>query len=63
MILWPSKSGVEKWKLPSGRIILADIVGVVVCTSRVVKMKEHLPFRKEFNTLCIEERVAVDQIV
>ena len=63
MISWPSKSGIEKLRLPSRRIIVVDIVVVVVCTSRVVKMKEHLPFCKEFNTLCVEERVVVDQIV
>ena len=37
-----------------------DIVGVVVCTSRVEKMKEHLPFCREFSILCIEDRVAVN---
>ena len=28
----------------SCRKLFEEIVGVVVCTSRVVKMKEHLPF-------------------
>ena len=42
---------------------MVEIVGVVVCTSRVVKMKEHLPFCKEFNMLSIEDRVAVTRIV
>ena len=40
-----------------------DIVRIIVCTSRVVKMKEHLPFRKKFSILGIENRVVVDQIV
>ena len=39
--------------------IFLEIVGVVVW---VVKMKEHLPFRREFNILCIENRVAVDRV-
>ena len=33
---------------------------VVVCTSRVVKMKEHLSFCGEFNLFCIEDRAAVE---
>ena len=33
---------------------------MVVCTSRVMKVKERLPFCREFRTLCIEDRVAVD---
>ena len=36
---------------------------VAVCTSRVVKMKENLPFCRECSTLCIEDRVAVDRVV
>ena len=40
-----------------------EIVGVVVCASRVLKMKEHLLFRKEFSILCIENRVVVDHVV
>ena len=40
-----------------------EIVRIIVCTSRVVKMKEHLPFRKKFSILVIENRVVVDQIV
>ena len=35
----------------------------VVCTNRVVKMKEYLPFCKEFSILCIEDRVVVDSVV
>ena len=33
---------------------------VVVCTSRVAKMKKHLSFCREFNLFCIEERAVVD---
>ena len=40
-----------------------EIVEVVVCTLRVVKMKEHLLFYKEFSILCIENRVADDRIL
>ena len=35
---------------------------MVVCTSKVVKMKEHLRFSKKFGILCIEDRVAVDRV-
>ena len=38
-----------------------DIVEVVVCARRVVKMKEHLQFCGEFSILCIEDRVVVDR--
>ena len=47
-----------KW----GKGLLVEIVGVVACTSRVVKIKEHLPFCREFKALCIEDRVAVDRV-
>ena len=40
-----------------------EIVEVVVCTIRVLKMREHLPFRKEFSILCIQNRVVVDRVV
>ena len=33
------------------------------CTSRVVKMKEYLPFCREFSLFCIEDRFAVAQVV
>ena len=39
-----------------------DILALVACTSRVGKLKEHLPFCREFNILCIEDRVAVDHV-
>ena len=40
---------------------LFEIVVVVVCTNRIVKMKEHLTFCREFRILCIEDRVAADR--
>ena len=36
---------------------------MVVFTSRVMKMKEQLPFCREFSILCIEDRVAVERVV
>ena len=36
---------------------------MVLCTTRVVKMKKHLQFCKEFKILCIADRVVVDRIV
>ena len=40
-----------------------EIQELVVCTSKVVKMKEYLPFCREFNILCVEDRVAVNHVV
>ena len=40
-----------------------EIIALVVCSSRVVKMMEHLPFCREFSILCIEDRVVVDHVV
>ena len=37
-----------------------EIIGVVICTSRVIKMRENLPFCKEFSILYMEGRVSVD---
>ena len=42
---------------------LVEIVGVVVCTSRVIKIKWHLPFCKEFSIPFIEDRFMVDNVV
>ena len=56
------KKGGETW-LKQRQGFLLEILGVVVCTSRVVKMKEHLPFRKEFSIFCIENRIVVDPVV
>ena len=39
---------------------MEEIAGVVLCTSRIVKMKEHLPYRREFSIACIEDRVGVE---
>ena len=36
---------------------------MVAWTSRVVKIKENLPFRKEFSKICIENRVVIDRAV
>ena len=36
---------------------------VVLCASRVVKVKKHLPFCREFSMLCIEDRVVADRVV
>ena len=36
-----------------------EILGVIVCTSRAMKMKEHLPFCRELSALCIEDRVVI----
>ena len=38
---------------------MAEIAGVVVCISRGVKMKEHLPFCKEISILCIKNKVVL----
>ena len=48
-----------KW----GGGLLRETVGVIACTIRVVKMKEHLPFCSEFKTLCIEDIVVVGRVV
>ena len=40
-----------------------EIVRVIVCTSRVEKMKEYLPFSREFSKLSVEDRVAIDRVV
>ena len=41
---------------------MGEIVEVIICTIRVVKMKEHLPFFREFNIPCVENRVNVDRV-
>ena len=46
-----------------GTEFLVEIGVVVVCTVRVVKMKEHLLFYREISILCIGDRVADDRIV
>ena len=42
---------------------LVEILGVMVCESRVVKMKEHLLFCREFRALYIQDRIVADQFV
>ena len=42
---------------------VAEIVALVVSTSSVVKMKEHLPLCREFRILCIKGRDVVDHVV
>ena len=42
---------------------MLEIVGMVVCTNRIVKMKEHLLPCREFSVLCIEDRVVDDRVV
>ena len=42
---------------------MLEIVRVVVCASRVVKIKEHLPFCRKFSILFIEDRVVFDHVV
>ena len=37
---------------------MVEIVEVVVCTIRVMKIKEHLLFFSEFSILCIGDRAA-----
>ena len=42
---------------------MVEIVALVVCISRVVKVKGHLPVCREFSVLCTEEGAAVDHVV
>ena len=64
IILWTSKGGIGRWNLTEvEEQFLVEIVALVVCTSRVVKMKEHLPFCREFSILCIEDRVVADHVI
>ena len=44
----------------SRKNVLVEIVRVVTCRSRVVKIKEHLSIGIEFSTRCTEDRVFVD---
>ena len=41
---------------------MVEIVGVVVCTSKVVKVDKHQLFCRESSILCIEDRVIVDRV-
>ena len=61
MILWTSKGRIENWmKQRNG--FLVEIVALAAWTSKVVKMKKHLPFCREFGILCIEDKIAVDHV-
>ena len=42
---------------------LVEIVALMACTLTFLKMKEHLPFCRETNVFCIEDRVTVDHVV
>ena len=64
MILRTRKSGMGRWKLTEvEKQFLMETVGVVVCTSGVVKIREQVPFFWEFSILFIEDRVAFDHVV
>ena len=59
-----SNGEIGRWKLPDvEEQILVEIVGVVVFTSRALKIKDHLVFCKELSILCIEHRVVVDIVI
>ena len=40
---------------------MVETAGMVLCTSRVAKRKERLPFFREFNISCIEDSVVVER--
>ena len=40
---------------------MVEIAGVVLRSSRAVKIKEHLPFCGTFRIACIKDRVVVDR--
>ena len=62
MVLRKSKGRIGKlMEVEEG--FLVEIVGVVVSTSTVVKMKTPTPFCKEFIIICIEDRVVVGSVV
>ena len=64
MILQTSKGGIGRGKLSEvAEWNLLKIITVVICTSRVVKMKEHPPFWREFNIFCIEDIDVFDLVV
>ena len=64
MILQTSKGGKKGENcLKKRKRLLVEILGVVVCTRRIVKMKEHVPFCREFIILCVEDRVVVNLVV
>ena len=62
MILWTNKGDIEKRKLTEieEQIFGRDCRGG---KCRVVEMKEHLPFSREFSIPYIEDRIVVDRVV
>ena len=40
-----------------------EIVALMVCTSKFVRMKDHLSFGREFVIFSISDRVVVDHVV
>ena len=58
-----NNSGRNREARISRRKILVEIVRVVVCISKAVKIKEHLPICREFSTIRIEDRAFVDRVV
>ena len=64
LILWTSKGKIGRLKLTKvEEQTLVEIVVVVACTIRVMKMKEHLLLYTELSILCIEDRAVVDRDV
>ena len=64
LILWTSKGKIGRLKLTKvEERTLVEIVVVVACTIRVMKMKEHLLLYTELSILCIEDRAVVDRDV
>ena len=61
MILWTSEGRIENWMKQRSSFLL-EIVALVAWTSKVLKMKKHLPFCREFGILCIEDKIAVDHV-
>ena len=64
MNLWISKDEIGRWMIAEMESrFLVEILGVMVCASRVVKMKEHLLFCRKFRALYIQDRIVADQFV
>ena len=42
---------------------MVEIVEVLLWTIRIVKMKDHLVFYREFSIFCVGDGVAVDRVV
>ena len=64
LILRTSKGKIGRLKLTKvEERTLVEIVVVVACTIRVMKMKEHLLLYRELSILYIEDRAVVDRDV